>query len=409
MHMIKKIAFTASMLLFVLAQLFSFYVITASHKEKIELIREKEGKSFEETVRKFSRQVREIDEDASGKDYLVTHCFRQNMKENSALYKGEEELFNSSPYTFHVAKTDWEKEEYPTASTMEEANGRHLIIFYTEYKNKQMYYVYHALDITSVYDESFLLVAQEMLISVLASFGVAVLLTYLIKKITRPLQAVNEAQRQLIGSMSHELKTPLTAIKGYSETLLGVRLSQEQKERALLYINRESGRLSRLSEKMMELTRLYEPECSIACVESSVEALFEAVEESVKHGLCEKNLTLLTEGEYRGLTKRMDVDLMTGFLINLVNNSAMASEEGGCIFMGADKESLWVRDEGCGIPPEELEKVRKAFYRVDSSRSRKSGNMGLGLALCEQIASVHQGKMKIESREGVGTKVSIFF
>ncbi len=409
MHMIKKIAFTASMLLFVLAQLFSFYVITASHKEKIELIREKEGKSFEETVRKFSRQVREIDEDASGKDYLVTHCFRQNMKENSALYKGEEELFNSSPYTFHVAKTDWEKEEYPTASTMEEANGRHLIIFYTEYKNKQMYYVYHALDITSVYDESFLLVAQEMLISVLASFGVAVLLTYLIKKITRPLQAVNEAQRQLIGSMSHELKTPLTAIKGYSETLLGVRLSQEQKERALLYINRESGRLSRLSEKMMELTRLYEPECSIACVESSVEALFEAVEESVKHGLCEKNLTLLTEGEYRGLTKRMDVDLMTGFLINLVNNSAMASEEGGCIFMGADKDSLWVRDEGCGIPPEELEKVRKAFYRVDSSRSRKSGNMGLGLALCEQIASVHQGKMKIESREGVGTKVSIFF
>ena len=119
MHMIKKIAFTASMLLFVLAQLFSFYVITASHKEKIELIREKEGKSFEETVRKFSRQVREIDEDASGKDYLVTHCFRQNMKENSALYKGEEELFNSSPYTFHVAKTDWEKEEYPTASTMD--------------------------------------------------------------------------------------------------------------------------------------------------------------------------------------------------------------------------------------------------------------------------------------------------
>ena len=117
----------------------------------------------------------------------------------------------------------------------------------------------------------------------------------------------------------------------------------------------------------------------------------------------------MTEGEYRGLTKRMDVDLMTGFLINLVNNSAMASEEGGRIFMGADKDSLWVRDEGCGIPPEELEKVRKAFYRVDSSRSRKSGNMGLGLALCEQIASVHQGKMKIESREGVGTKVSIFF
>lgn len=75
--------------------------------------------------------------------------------------------------------------------------------------------------------------------------------------------------------------------------------------------------------------------------------------------------------------------------------------------MGADGTSLWVRDEGCGIPPEEVDKVRKAFYRVDKSRSRKSGNMGLGLALCDQIAAVHNGRMEIESQVGKGTKISI--
>ena len=137
-----------------------------------------------------------------------------------------------------------------------------------------------------------------------------------------------------------------------------------------------------------------------------MESLFEAVKTSVWHRLLEKRQSLVLEGAYQGMTKKMDVDLMTSFLINLINNSILASKEGGRIFMGADEKSLWVRDEGCGIAPEEVEKVKKAFYRVDKSRSRKSGNMGLGLALCEQIAAAHQGRMEIESRVGVGTKIS---
>ena len=84
----------------------------------------------------------------------------------------------------------------------------------------------------------------------------------------------------------------------------------------------------------------------------------------------------------------------------------MASEPGSTVYLGASEHSLWVRDEGCGIPFQEVEKVRKAFYRVDKSRSRKSGNMGLGLALCEQIATVHHGVMEIKSELGTGTKIS---
>ena len=172
-----------------------------------------------------------------------------------------------------------------------------------------------------------------------------------------------------------------------------------------MYINRESARLSRLSEKMMELTRLYEPECRVTLREVSVDALFAAVAQSVGRGLSQKGLSLVLEGEFAGMKKRLDEDLMTSFLINLVNNGAMASQEGAKIYMGADTHSLWVRDEGCGIPKDEVEKVKKAFYRVDRSRSRKSGNMGLGLALCEQIAAAHGGGMEIVSEVGKGTKV----
>ncbi len=125
----------------------------------------------------------------------------------------------------------------------------------------------------------------------------------------------------------------------------------------------------------------------------------------MKHRLEEKGIHLVWEGEWKGKALRVDADLMASFLINLVNNSVMASEEGSCIYLGVDEHTLWVRDEGCGIPPKEVDKVRKAFYRVDKSRSRKSGNMGLGLALCDQIAAVHQGRMEIQSETGKGTKV----
>ncbi len=198
-------------------------------------------------------------------------------------------------------------------------------------------------------------------------------------------------------------------MKGYSETLLQVKLSQEQQEKALDYIHRESGRLSRLTEKMMELTKLYEPECKISLQSISVEVLFETVAESVQHKLEEKELILLWEGEYRDKKMEIDQDLMTSFLINLINNSVMASKPGNHIYLGADHHSLWVRDQGCGIPPQEVDKVRRAFYRVDKSRSRKNGNMGLGLALCEQIAAVHHGVMQIESEVGEGTKISLVF
>ena len=414
MDMIKKIALTASTLLFVLAQAFSFYVIFTSQQEKIDLMKEKEYRIFEKAVSDYNRKLSNLELKENIADHVLVYFFRNTMPENSALYKGTKELFNNSPYEFDIGNIEKGSGDYYWNCQMETVNGRHLLIFYhgdidgTYGAPLDGYYLFYEVDLTSIYVKSWELVKKELLLSVAASFGMALLLVFLIKKITKPLQAINEAQRQLIGSMSHELKTPLTAIKGYSETLLGVKLSKEQEEKALGYIHQESGRLSRLSEKMMELTNLYEPECKVELQEFPVEKLFGAVEDSVRHRLTETGIALVREGDYQGKRKCLDADLMTSFLINLINNSIMASGAGSHIYLGADSHSLWVRDEGCGIPPEEVDKVRKAFYRVDKSRSRKSGNMGLGLALCEQIAAVHHGYMEIESKVGEGTKISFY-
>ena len=414
MDMIKKIALTASTLLFVLAQAFSFYVIFTSQQEKIDLMKEKEYRIFEKAVSDYNRKLSNLELKENIADHVLVYFFRNTMPENSALYKGTKELFNNSPYEFDIGNIEKGSGDYYWNCQMETVNGRHLLIFYHGDINGTYgvpldgYYLFYEVDLTSIYEKSWELVKKELLLSVAASFGMAILLVFLIKKITKPLQAINEAQRQLIGSMSHELETPLTAIKGYSETLLGVKLSKEQEEKALGYIHQESGRLSRLSEKMMELTKLYEPECKVELQEFPVEKLFGAVEDSVRHRLTETGIALVREGDYQGKRKCLDADLMTSFLINLINNSIMASGAGSHIYLGADSHSLWVRDEGCGIPPEEVDKVRKAFYRVDKSRSRKSGNMGLGLALCEQIAAVHHGHMEIESKVGEGTKISFY-
>ena len=415
MDMIKKIALTAATMLFVLAQVFSFYVIFTSRQEKIDLLKEKERKIYENALGDFNRRLSNAGLKSELSDHVIIYCFRENMPENSALYKEGEELYNSSPYEFNVENIDLSEIEDPGDCVLEISDDRYILVFFQRdavryYQRASAdYTLFYAVDVTYIFEKSRNLVIQELLVSCLASLGMALLLVCLIKKITKPLQAVNEAQRQLIGSMYHELKTPLTAIKGYSETLLNVKLSPEQEEKSLRYIHQESGRLSRLTEKMMELTRLYEPECKAALQEVSLENLFEGVEQNVDHRLQETGISLVREGNYLAGTRQMDEDLMTSFLINLINNSIMASKPGSRIYLGADERSLWVRDEGCGIPPEEVDKVRKAFYRVDKSRSRKSGNMGLGLALCEQIAAVHHGTMKIESKVGEGTKISIVF
>ena len=105
----------------------------------------------------------------------------------------------------------------------------------------------------------------------------------------------------------------------------------------------------------------------------------------------------------------LDRDLFESLLINLIDNAVKAGKEGDSILLEATEGGISVTDHGKGIPEEEISRVTEAFYMVDKSRSKKAGGIGLGLALCSQIAALHHGRLHIESKVGQGTRVSILF
>lgn len=231
-----------------------------------------------------------------------------------------------------------------------------------------------------------------------------------VEKHTKSLEEEDYKKTLFMGNLTHELKTPMTAISGYAQTLLMTKLEPEDEEEALSYIYEECGRLERLSQKMMKLLELGQ-DTELDIKKHKAYELFTATAESTSVLLKEKGILLdiIEHGE----ELEVDIDLMTDVLINLVDNSYKASSEGAHISLvaGMDENNMTfitVKDSGRGIPEEDLEKITEPFYMVDKSRSRKQGGAGLGLALCKLILKHHNMDMRIKSTVGVGTEITIY-
>lgn len=240
---------------------------------------------------------------------------------------------------------------------------------------------------------------------------------------TRNLEESERRKTLLMGNLTHELKTPMTAISGYAETLLTTRLTEEDRQEALHYIRQECGRLERLSKKMMKLLSLETASLSEApfitegrtgdeaenddfiMKEVSVETLFREAERVCGKAIADKHIVL--EQKTHGERFFVEEDLMAEVLINLLDNAVKASVEGGRVILRADGDTISVQDFGCGIPKEETERVLEPFYMVDKSRSRKSGGAGLGLSIVSMIVKLHRGSLSIQSEEGRGTTVEL--
>lgn len=463
MKLVTKISAAAIIMLLFFSQIFSGWILYEMREEMVENIENYESDKMSSSIRTMEEQIKELQyRDDREKIFMGTQIFRKCFGTDAVLYYGEDEIANSTPYEFDLQQirqstgTDQSAVygmERVKRLFLEEIDGKKLLILY---ETTGEFKVIHYKDITSIYDNIRQLFLKGVFIAVILSCILLALLQWVIRKLLKPLDnlkeaanviaggnyteripvykkdeigeisdsfnrmadrigehicelgEINEKQRQLLGSLAHELKTPMTAIQGYAETLQRIQLPPEKQEKSLAYIEKECKRLSRLSAKMLELTELSGEGMKIEKTELMVSGLFDQVRELTQFRLLEKGLRMEIRTE-ENLMLRGDGDLLISFLANLVDNACKASEEGAVIRLIGNEQGIFVQDEGRGIPEEELKNIAEPFYMVDKSRARKEGGAGLGLALCSQIARLHEGVLDIQSQMGVGTVIGLRF
>ena len=222
------------------------------------------------------------------------------------------------------------------------------------------------------------------------------------------LESVAEDRKHFIDNLSHEMKTPLTSILGFSDILqIKKDITDDSRIEYAGIIKEEASRMRTLSGKLMELITV--GEAKLEFHEEDMESLFREIAVSLNVVAESHKMYFSCESEAGMLC--VDRELFKSLLYNLVDNAIKASQEGGKIRVVGKFEDNWfcmeVADEGVGIPEGEIAKITQAFYMVDKARSRANGGAGLGLALCAEIVLVHRGKMRFESKPGEGTRVLI--
>ena len=237
--------------------------------------------------------------------------------------------------------------------------------------------------------------------------------------ITR-LKKLEEIRKDFVANVSHEIKTPITAIKGFAETLIeGALDDKENALKFLLTIKQNSERINSLVDDLLTLSRVELGDIKIQKDTVNLDDIIDTVFTILKEKANRKNLYLRKEVPSETGELRADKDRLIQLLLNLVDNGIKFTEKGGVTVMVKSEKIkrhgeaeddfviISVADTGMGIPSKHLARIGERFYRVDRARSRELGGTGLGLAIVKHLVKAHEWEMKIESTEGQGTIVNI--
>lgn len=221
------------------------------------------------------------------------------------------------------------------------------------------------------------------------------------------LESDMQRQESFMGAFAHELKTPMTSIIGFADLLRQGNMDESTRMMASNYIFSEGKRLERLSFKLLDLLLLKKDTLNMTRV--WLNTYLSEVERALAPNMKAKNIRLVCKAEAKRVI--LETDLVKSLLYNLVDNASKAMDNGGIIAVHGVAIpggcQFQVVDNGRGMEPEELTKITEAFYRVDKARSRSQGGAGLGLALCKQIAELHNGSIQFASTLGKGTRVTV--
>jgi two-component system phosphate regulon sensor histidine kinase PhoR len=227
------------------------------------------------------------------------------------------------------------------------------------------------------------------------------------------LHRLEDMRKEFVANVSHELKTPITSIKGFVETLQdGAVGNHDEAQSFLSIISRQAARLESIIEDLLSLSRI-EQETERTETPRSRESIADIVANAVQQcrlKIDEKRINIVVECSEK-LAAHVNAPLLEQAVINLLDNAVKYSPAETSVRISAREDGseviLAVQDNGCGIPQEHLPRIFERFYRVDKARSRQLGGTGLGLSIVKHIVQAHGGRVQAESRVGRGSTFTV--
>lgn len=225
------------------------------------------------------------------------------------------------------------------------------------------------------------------------------------------IEKTDSMRRDFVANVSHELKTPLTVLSGFLETVQELDLNEEDRKKYLDLMSVQTGRMKTLVEDLLTLAKLEgNPEPPVTQVVPMAVMLSRLQADA--QGLSQGRHQITVENNSQKNVLGDDLELYSAFG-NLVSNAVRYTPDGGNITIRwsdlGDETIFSVRDTGPGIAQEHIPRLTERFYRVDRSRSRDTGGTGLGMAIVKHVITRHHGELKIESTLGVGSEFSLSF
>ena len=329
---------------------------------------------------------------------------------NSCNYEQKDIKVKDGTLTYSIVSKE------NTKDTGEKQSGRYIHVKSSFKLNDNRYILITESDITPVFDESkelryrcsvyyIVILAVGMTKDEVGELARAFneLAKNLESKVYE-LQMAAKKQEDFTANFAHELKTPMTSIIGYADTLYQKKLSEDEVHSAAGVILNEGMRLEALSFKLLELITLDKNDFRLE--ETRVSEIIADCVETAHEAAKKHNTEIVYSADEAWVW--LEYDLFKTMLLNLIDNAVKSGGSKVEVSGRLISHSIYriaVSDNGRGIPPEDIERITEAFYMVDKSRSRSEHGAGLGLALVSRIAKLHDTKIHYESESGKGTRV----
>jgi len=226
------------------------------------------------------------------------------------------------------------------------------------------------------------------------------------------IRRLERVRREFVANVSHELKTPLTSIKGLVETLLNGALEDAANNRRFVgLIDEDATRLTRLIDDLLELSQIESKAAPLALQPVDVPRLLQGVVARLQRQVQEHNVTLELSLSSDLPPVKGDPDRLRQVFLNLLDNALKFNKPGGRVTVTATQRpaglAISIEDTGVGIPHQDLPRIFERFYRVDKARSSELGGTGLGLAIVKHLVELHAGTIDVRSQPGRGSRFTV--